>query len=392
MGVPHATAVSGSHRRAARIHRARGRQRLDAGRPTSAVRTGRVAKATPVLRPPVPRAAAPADVEGVCRRLQRGQGDRLAQQQRPQHRPDAGRAVLGRRQRDRDDGEPDAVRRELGWRHGRRARPPVRPHVRERRRHGDRHVARQGALPALAADHRDPRGRLGRQPGDGGRPGLDVIDRVAALPRPPVRALGPRLLDRRFAAVRLRHRRGGLHRHQRRCPPRAATRASRRCATRSWRRGSGPGSTSASRTRRPSRPGAGSPTSATGTRSDRQRPLRIEPSLMPARQRAVDPPAAVAQAAGAERVGHRGRRRAHEQRRLEREREVLDRSPRLPLRRRRPARRASPAASRGGRRGARRRRAPARTRPGRPAARRARAPSRAARRAPSRCPSPPRCR
>ena len=52
----------------------------------------------------------------------------------------------------------------------------------------------------------------------------------------------------------------------------------------------------------------------------------------PARQRAERAAARLAQPAGAERVGDRGRRVADEQRRLEREREVLDRAAREPLR------------------------------------------------------------
>ena len=70
----------------------------------------------------------------------------------------------------------------------RRQRAAVRDDEPGRGRRGDRLLERQVPLELLAPDHRDPRGRERRQPGDRGRPGLDAAVRPATpvARRPPL--------------------------------------------------------------------------------------------------------------------------------------------------------------------------------------------------------------
>ena len=256
-------------------------------------------------RTPCTRARTPP----TSTRSRRSVGDRLDQ--------DAGadgrRELLGPGQRHRDDSEHPALGRERSGRHPGRPRPPVRPRLHERRGRADRDLARQGPVQLLAADHRDPRGRERRQRRHGARSDLDLPDRGAALPRPPVGAVGVRLLGRGDAAALLRPRRRDLQRHKPRVRP-ARSRASRRCATTSSTRGCGPASTSGSQTRRPRRSGGGSPTGATGTPSaDPGSPWRpTAPGRAEDRvgadargQRAPDAPVGLGEPPGAQRVDHR---------------------------------------------------------------------------------------
>ena len=72
------------------------------------------------------------------------------------------------------------VYRAVGGQRGpghRRQRAPLRDDEPCRGRRVDRLLERQVALELLAADHRDPRGRGGRQPGDRARPGLGAAVR-----------------------------------------------------------------------------------------------------------------------------------------------------------------------------------------------------------------------
>ena len=96
-------------------------------------------------------------------------------------------------------------------------RPPVRHGEPRRGRRGDRVLVRQVRLELLAADRRDPRGRLRRQPGDRGptragrrcstrrrSPSPPLVD--AGLPGPPVRSHLREQRDAERDARLLRHR------------------------------------------------------------------------------------------------------------------------------------------------------------------------------------------
>ena len=74
---------------------------------------------------------------------------------------------------------PDAVR--AAGVVARRQRAPLRDAVHDRGRFADHGLERQGALPVLAADHGDPRGRHGRQSLDGGGSELAAADPDTAL-------------------------------------------------------------------------------------------------------------------------------------------------------------------------------------------------------------------
>jgi hypothetical protein len=97
-----------------------------------------------------------------------------------------------------------------------RGRTPVRPGLPDHRRLGDHRLVGEGVLVVLEADHGDSRGRVGRQPGDGGRPRVGLARPEPAVSRTPV---GPSRRERehsRNAAGVLPHRPDDVDGHRRR--------------------------------------------------------------------------------------------------------------------------------------------------------------------------------
>ena len=197
---------------------------------------------------------------------------------------DGGRDLLaGQRTRDLEPGPPGAGH-EPGARH-RRERPHVRDDEPGRGRRLDRLLERQVLLELLAADHGDPRGRGGRQPGDHGRPGLAPAlrpersrlrpaARHARLPRPPGRAYLHQRRDHctrsrpSSAPTRSRSRRSATSALPRPARPGAST-ASRERSRRSSTLASGVGSTSAPPTCKGPCSARRSPTTCESTTSSR---------------------------------------------------------------------------------------------------------------------------
>ena len=162
----------------------------------------------------VPAGPAPTAVERpMGGGVQRDEGLRLGDEQRPHPAADRGRAVL-----ERAGGQPVQPgvpgRRRGAWDGRRGHRPRARHGQRRRRGRRDRVLGLQVPLPVLATDHGDPQRRDRRQSGD---------------------------------ASRIRHgRRCSPRRTTRSTPPRtAASRGRRRRCSRRWRTRTDPGSRSA---------------------------------------------------------------------------------------------------------------------------------------------------
>ena len=134
----------------------------------------------------------------------------------------------------------------------------------------DRLLERQGAVAVLATHHRHPRGRNGRQPGDGGRHRVAATARHAAVSRPPVGLQLPDRIVHANAAGLLRHRSDGVRGHQHGHGRDRLTRASRTCLRRPSTRASTRGSISAPPASRERSWGRTSHATAHGTTSDRR--------------------------------------------------------------------------------------------------------------------------
>ena len=139
--------------------------------------------------------AAGARLGDLRRRVRRGQGARGQGEPRAHPRPDRDGPVHLRHRRRAAAGVDSRPGRPAGAGH-QRPGPPVRGRDHERRGRGNSLLGLQVPLRPVAPDHRHPPRRRGRQPGDGGRPGLGAADRHPALPG---------LLQRRELARRLRH-------------------------------------------------------------------------------------------------------------------------------------------------------------------------------------------
>ena len=120
-----------------------------------------------------PERSAGARQQEVGTRLQRGQGDRLEHEHDADGRADARSPLLGgaagaagTRLVPQVRARPPAGRRGCGAVHG--------DDLRDLRRRADRLLRREVPLRVLAADHRDPGRRHGRQRRDGRRPCLDA--------------------------------------------------------------------------------------------------------------------------------------------------------------------------------------------------------------------------
>ena len=163
----------------------------------------------------------------------------------------------------------------------RRQRTALREREPGRRRCRDRLLEQQVPLELLAPDHRHPRGRERRKPGNQGRPDMDAAVRSvhagghaprarhAAVPRVP---LGPQLRGGSIvanAAVLLRHRQDRLQRVQQQDPrPPGPSTASPTHSRRTSTPASGPGSTSAPPTSRAPGSARRSRATSTGTTSN----------------------------------------------------------------------------------------------------------------------------